>query len=80
MRRREHTVWHADHDNGWVTVIAENQDGTWAAWAFPKNETASIDYIEQSADRARAAALHALEWKSGHTDCTGCCSVWFPEQ
>ena len=31
--RRRLVIWEARHDNGWTTVVMEQPDGTFVAWA-----------------------------------------------
>ena len=33
MIRRRLVIWQAKHDNGWISVVAEQPDGTFVAWA-----------------------------------------------
>ena len=57
-------VWTAAHDNGWVTSVVENPDGTFAAWAAPDGESAGVYTIQPDVDqregggRSRAAAAY----------------------
>ena len=39
-------VWTAAHDNGWVTSVVENPDGSFAAWAAPDGEGAGVYTIQ----------------------------------
>lgn len=69
--------WIARHSNGWVTLIEERPDETWAAWAFPEGSTPTHpDYIEMDDVSAKAAAEFALREKSGHDRCDAGCSGW----
>ena len=61
------------HDNGWVTVVMEQPDGTFVAWAGP-GETVGVDYVEDSPEHAQALAMFALKRKSGHAECSRRCS------
>jgi hypothetical protein len=69
-------VWMARHDNGWQTCAIENADGTFSAWAAPKGQTPTVDYIEMDAETAMTAAMFALTKKSGHNVCSAACSGW----
>jgi hypothetical protein len=40
--RRRLVVWEARHDNGWTTLILEQPDGTFVAWAGLVRQSASI--------------------------------------
>jgi hypothetical protein len=68
--------WTARHDNGWITTVLETPYGTYAAWAAPDAETASVDYVEDSPERAQIAALTALKLRTGHERCSAACSGW----
>jgi len=63
----------ARHDNGWITLVMEQPDGTLVAWAGPA-ETVGVDYVEDTPEHARAAAMFALKRKSGHAECSPRCS------
>ena len=69
-------VWTAAHDNGWVTSVVENPDGTFAAWAAPDGENAGVYTIEPDVDRGKTAAEAALERHTGHDGCSNGCSLW----
>ena len=66
--RRRLVVWEARHDNGWTTVVMEQPDGTFVAWAGG-GDSIGVDYVEDSPEFARAAAMFALKRKSGHAAC-----------
>ena len=72
-RRRRLIVWEARHDNGWSTIVMEQPDGTFIAWAGP-DETVGVDYVEDGPEDAQAAAMFALKRKSGHDQCSRHCS------
>jgi hypothetical protein len=79
MPERPLASWIARHDNGWITLVEDRGDGTWAAWALPEGTPVSgPDYIEMDDVSAKAAAEFALRQKSGHTDCSANCSFWAP--
>ena len=63
--RRSLVLWEARHDNGWITIVMEQPDGTFVAWAGLE-ETVGLDYVEDSPEHAQAAAMFALKRKSGH--------------
>ena len=54
----------ARHDNGWTTLVMEQSDGTFVAWAGP-DESVSIDYVKDCPEHAQAAAMFALKRKIG---------------
>jgi hypothetical protein len=62
-------------DNGWTTLVMEQPDGTFVAWAGP-DETVGVDYVEDSPEHAQAAAMFALKRKSGHAECSIRCSAF----
>jgi len=66
-------VWEARHDNGWTTIVMEQPDGTFVAWAGT-GETIGVDYVEDTPEHAEAAAMFALKRKSGHGQCSPRCS------
>jgi hypothetical protein len=66
---RRLVVWEARHDNGWITIVMAQPDGTFVAWAWP-GETVGVDYVEDSPEHAEAAAMFALKRKSGHAECS----------
>jgi hypothetical protein len=68
-------VWEARHDNGWTTIIAEQQDGSFVAFAS-NDEAVCVDYVGRNVTHAHAAVIAALRWKSGHRRCTNECSDW----
>jgi hypothetical protein len=68
-------VWEARHDNGWITTIAEQQDGSFVAFAS-NGEAVCVDYVGRNVTHAHAAVIAALRWKSGHRRCTDECSEW----
>ena len=70
---RRLALWEARHDNGWITVVMEQPDGTFLAWAG-QGGAVGVDYVEDSPDFARAAALFALKRKTGHATCSPACS------
>ena len=61
-------AWEARHDNGWTTLVMEQSDGTFVAWAGP-DESVGVDYAEDTPEHAQAAAMFALKRKSGHAEC-----------
>lgn len=52
-------VWEALHDNGWITLVIEQPDGTFVAWAG-LGEAIGVDYVEDTPVQAQAAAMFAL--------------------
>lgn len=75
VRPRRLLVWRARHDNGWSTVVAEQPDGTFIAWAG-QGDVIGVDYVEDGPEHAQAAALFALNRKSGHVACSNRCTDW----
>ena len=73
LESRRLVVWEARHENGWTTVVMEQPDGTFIAWAGP-DETVGVDYVEDCPENAQAAAMFALKRKSGHDQCSIPCS------
>ncbi len=61
---RRLVVWEAQHDNGWTTVVMEQPDRTFVAWAGP-GETVGVDYVEDTAEHAEAAAMFGLKRNTG---------------
>ena len=72
---RRPVVWEARHDNGWSTVIAQQQDGSFIAFAS-NGQAVCVDYVGPNITHAHAAVIAALRWKSGHRRCTEQCSDW----
>ena len=66
-------IWEARHDNGWTTLVMEQSDGTFVAWAG-LDESVGVDYVEDTPEHAQAAAMFALKRKSGHDQCSIRCS------
>jgi hypothetical protein len=66
-------IWEARHDNGWTTLVMEQSDGTFVAWAG-LDESVGVDYVEDTPEHAQAAAMFALKRKSGHDQCSSRCS------
>jgi hypothetical protein len=73
--RRRLVVWEARHDNGWITIVMEQPDGTFVAWAG-LGATVGVDYVEDTPEHAHAAAMFALKRKSGHAECSPRCSLF----
>ena len=57
-------VWEARHDNGWITLVIEQPDGTFVAWAG-LGEAIGVDYVEDTPEQAQAAAMFALKRRAG---------------
>jgi hypothetical protein len=51
--RRRLVVWEARHDNGWPTLVLEQPDGTFVAWAG-LGEAIGVDYVEDTPEHAPA--------------------------
>ena len=66
-------IWEARHDNGWTTLVMEQSDGTFVAWAG-LDESVGVDYVEDTPEHAQAAAMFTLKRKSGHAECSSRCS------
>ena len=69
---RHFLIWEARHDNGWATLVMEQPDGTFVAWAGP-DESAGVDYVEDTPEHAQAAAMFALKHKRGHAALSSRC-------
>ena len=69
-------VWTASHDNGWVTSVVENPNGSFAAWAAPDGQGGGVYSILDEAEEGKQAATASLRRNAGHTDCTGRCTGW----
>jgi hypothetical protein len=74
-QHRRLVVWEARHDNGWITIVMEQPDGTFVAWAG-LGETVGVDYVEDTPEHAQAAAMFALKRKCGHAQCSIRCSAF----
>ena len=68
-------IWEARHDNGWTTLVMEQSDGTFVAWAG-LDESVGVDYVEDTPEHAQAAAMFALKRKTGHEECSLRCGEW----
>ena len=73
--RRRLVVWEQCHDNGWTTLVMEQTDGTFIAWAGLRH-TIGVDYMEDTPEHAQAAAMFALKRKSDHGECSPRCGEW----
>jgi hypothetical protein len=69
-------VWTARHDNGWLTSVVENPNGSFAAWAAPEGESGGVYSIQEEAEAGKEAAAAALGRESDHTECSDACSAW----
>jgi hypothetical protein len=69
-------VWNATHDNGWSTMVVENPNGSFAAWAAPSGQPVVGYAIEPEAHRGKVAATTALAQSTGHAECSDRCSRW----
>jgi hypothetical protein len=71
------TAWTATHDNGWVAVVCEQPDGTFAVLVAPPGaRDVASDALESSGPAARTTAEAILRTKSGHDLCTARCEAW----
>jgi hypothetical protein len=70
------TVWTARHDNGWVTSVVENPNGSFAAWAAPDGEGGRVYSIVEEAEDGKTAAAASLVRETGHTSCSRRCAGW----
>ena len=41
---RHLVIWEARHENGWTTLVMEQPDGTFVAWAGP-DESVGVDHV-----------------------------------
>jgi hypothetical protein len=69
-------VWTARHDNGWVTSVVENPNGSFAAWAALDGEGGGVYSIVEEAEDGKKAAAASLVRETGHTGCSRRCTVW----
>jgi hypothetical protein len=69
-------VWTARHDNGWVTSVVENPNGSFAAWAAPDGEGGGVYSIVEEAEDGKKAAVASLRRETGHTGCSRRCTGW----
>ena len=67
--------WESHHDNGWTTIIREQADGTFVAYAA-NGQASAVDYVDRNIAHANAAVMAALRRKSGHQRCSAECSDW----
>ena len=75
VTNRRLILWEARHDNGWTTLVMEQPDGTFVAWAGP-GEAIGVDYVEDTPEHAQAAAMFSLNRKSGHGEGSSRCGSW----
>ena len=73
--RRPLIRWEADHENGWQTLIVQQGDGTFVAWAMCDHERGPV-YVDTDISHACAAVLASLYRRTGHRVCTPSCSDW----
>ena len=69
-------VWTARHDNGWVTSVVENPNGSFAAWAAPDGEGGGVYSIVDEAEDGKTAAAASLARETGHNGCSLRCTGW----
>jgi hypothetical protein len=69
-------VWTARHDNGWVTSVVENPNGSFAAWAAPDGEGGGVYSIVDQVEEGKKAATDSLRRDAGHGECSGGCTGW----
>jgi hypothetical protein len=69
-------VWTARHDNGWVTSVVENPNGSFAAWAAPDGEGGGVYSIVEEAEDGKKAAAASLVRETGHATCSRRCAEW----
>ena len=75
MPHRFMAVWTATHDNGWLTRVVENPDGSFSAWAAPDGDSVPVQSAAD-AEAGKLAADDALERETGHTECSARCTAW----
>lgn len=73
---RRMAVWTARHDNGWVTSVVENPNGSFAAWAAPDGAGGGVYSIVEEAEDGKKAAAASLVRETGHTSCSRRCAGW----
>lgn len=76
MPHRLMAVWTAHHDNGWVTSVVENPNGSFAAWAAPDGEGGGVYSIVDEAEDGKKTAAASLVRETGHTGCSRRCTRW----
>jgi len=77
MHQHHHRHWQQAHENGWITHVAQQSDGTFIAWAAPAGTLPlAIDYVEDCLEYAQAAAEFALRRQTAHVSCAGGCPGW----
>ena len=69
-------VWTACHDNGWVTSVVENPNGSFAAWAAPDRQGGGVYSIVDEAEDGKQAAAASLARATGHRACSQRCTGW----
>ena len=69
-------LWVSEHNNGWEAWVAQLGDGTFTAWACPTKENAVATYLEDTFERACAAAHFDLVRLTGHEECGPGCGSW----
>ena len=69
-------VWTARHDNGWVTSVVENPNGSFAAWAAPDGQGGGVYSIVEEVEDGKKAAATSLVRETGHTSCSRRCAGW----
>ena len=69
-------VWTATHDNGWLTSVVENPDGTFAAWAAPDGDAAGVYTVQPDVEGGKMSAEGALRRHTGHDGCSEACTTW----
>ena len=68
-------VWTARHDNGWVTSVVENPNGSFAAWAAPDGAGGGVYSIVEEAEDGKKTAAASLVRETGHS-CSHRCAEW----
>lgn len=70
------SAWESVHDNGWITSVVQNRDGTFSTWAVPEGGPVVVNGIEDCLEKATEAALTELSRRTGHAACSPRCSGW----
>ena len=74
-RSRPPVRWEANHANGWVAVIVQQDDGRFAGWAA-RGERRTSTFVSTDIHHTHAAVVAFLAREAGHRRCTASCSDW----
>ena len=74
-RPRPRIRWEANHANGWLAMIVEQDDGCFVGWAARGEQRTSI-FVSPDINHTHAAVMAFLARDAGHRKCTASCSDW----